>query len=37
MVLLTPEGRVACQKCFQEDDSPDPDYDWDQAGAFCRS
>jgi hypothetical protein len=30
MVLLTPEGRVACQKCFQEDDSPDPDYDWDQ-------
>jgi hypothetical protein len=27
MVLLTPEGRVTCQKCFQEDNSPDPDYD----------
>jgi hypothetical protein len=37
MVLLTLEGRVACQKCFQEDDSPNPDYDWDQVPVLDES
>ena len=29
MVLLTREGKVACKKCFQEEDAHEPDYDWD--------
>ena len=41
MVLLTPEGKLACEKCFQENDAPEPDYDWeavpslDQNHIYC--
>jgi hypothetical protein len=41
MVLLTPEGKLACKKCFQDNDAPEPDYYWeavpslDQNHIYC--
>jgi hypothetical protein len=29
VVLLSPKGRHICQDCFQDDDVPENDHDWE--------